>query len=184
MALFSMNDDVVLLVLAELAPQDARQLIMTSHAGYELFFLRQVDLTGQSGPTQTNAERMRKFCEFMLADPDRRIPYLRVLRLNGSTFAGPGTQSGTEICDGPTGAAALARESSSESPTASLTPSPRSLLWTLYVSTDSHEHANCSALSHGVPAAGFAPARRCGARSWIACNSIVIPVGTYRWHAG
>lgn len=92
MALFSMNDDVVLLVLAELAPQDARQLIMTSHAGYELFFLRQVDLTGQSGPTQTNAERMRKFCEFMLADPDRRIPYLRVLRLNGSTFAGPGTQ--------------------------------------------------------------------------------------------
>ncbi|KAI0726605.1 hypothetical protein C8Q72DRAFT_845409 [Fomitopsis betulina] len=57
---------------------------MTSRAGYDIampYFLREVDFTEwRSNWTVT---RIRAFCKFMLADPERCIPHLRVLRLHG-----------------------------------------------------------------------------------------------------
>lgn len=92
MSLFSLNADVLSLILAHLTPQDARQLLTTSHAGYDIampYFLRQVAFDEwPTRPTRIEpAERIRMFCEFMLADAERRIPCLRVLQLHGHAFA-------------------------------------------------------------------------------------------------
>ena len=91
MALFALNEDVLSLILTELTQQDARQLLTTCHAGYDSampYFLRKVEFNEWSrSRTLAPAERIRVFCEFMLADPDRRIPCLRVLWLDGFAFA-------------------------------------------------------------------------------------------------
>lgn len=91
MTLFSINEDVLALILAELTPQDARQLLTTCHAGYHIampYFLRHVEF--DQWPTSRNlapVDQIRMFCEFMLADPDRRTPCLQVLWLDGLALA-------------------------------------------------------------------------------------------------
>ncbi|KAI0711882.1 hypothetical protein C8Q72DRAFT_870496 [Fomitopsis betulina] len=93
MTLFSINEDVLSLILARLARQDVGQLTMTSRAGYDIampYFLREVDFT--EWRSYGIATRTRQFCEFMLADPERRIPHLRVLRLHGYVLTELGEQ--------------------------------------------------------------------------------------------
>ncbi|KAH9933873.1 uncharacterized protein B0H18DRAFT_982413 [Fomitopsis serialis] len=87
MDFFSLNDDVLSIILAHLSTRDACQLTMTCRAGHAVAmpqFLREVKFLCIS---PRSAERIRQFCAFMLADPDRRIPCLRTLRLLGPAFS-------------------------------------------------------------------------------------------------
>ncbi|KAH9835115.1 uncharacterized protein C8Q71DRAFT_908323 [Rhodofomes roseus] len=102
-SLFSLNDDVLSIILAHLSTRDACQLTMTCRTGHALAmpqFLSEVKFLCIS---PRSAGRIRQFCAFMLADPERRIPCLRTLRLLGPAFALPESM-------GPDGSANLRYE--------------------------------------------------------------------------
>lgn len=87
MHLFSLNDDILSLIIAGLSPFDASQVMMTSRSGYDIAIPRFLSEVAFTRRTPISAKRVRQFCDFMLADPRRRIPCLRALTLDGPALA-------------------------------------------------------------------------------------------------
>ncbi|KAH9849638.1 hypothetical protein C2E23DRAFT_888121 [Lenzites betulinus] len=84
----TLNRDVLKTISDFCAPGDAIQLAMTCKDAYELAMPRVLADVSIGDPAYGDGpDRLLKFCQFMLADPRRRIRHLRALRLLEGAFA-------------------------------------------------------------------------------------------------
>ncbi|KAI0777538.1 hypothetical protein BD413DRAFT_467910 [Trametes elegans] len=96
----NLNRDVLKSISDFCAPADALQLALTCKDAYELAMPRVLsDITIGDPIMDDGPDRLRKFCDFMLADPRRRVRHLRALRLLEGAFARVHDVGGRERLD-------------------------------------------------------------------------------------
>lgn len=88
MNLFFLNDDVLGIILLHVSCRDALHLAMTCRAGQATAMPHALADVAFLYYSPTSAERITKFCNFMLADIANRMPCLRTLKLSGKALWG------------------------------------------------------------------------------------------------
>ncbi|PCH39833.1 hypothetical protein WOLCODRAFT_136519 [Wolfiporia cocos MD-104 SS10] len=91
--LLSLNDDILTIILSRISPGNARQLLMTCRAAYDLALPRVLSEINMDRAVnrlhpgaKTDPDRIAEVCSFLLSDAPRRPRFIRKLTVNGAAM--------------------------------------------------------------------------------------------------